>query len=120
MIHITPTFGNYYHGFFNTHSVLFESMAYFNKYVVEDLSYVYDINSENLKFTRFWRLNIARIKDTPLKNQNLRFFWQYFKSVLFGNERPMSLIHVVLRKTNDSDFIFPSDPTIRYFTWKFV
>ncbi|MBA57739.1 MAG: hypothetical protein CMQ40_01060 [Gammaproteobacteria bacterium] len=107
MIHVTPTYGSYYHGFFNTHSILFESMAHFNNYVIEDLSYVYDIFSENEKFIKQWKIKLESIKGTPLKNQNLKFFWHYFKSVVAMNERPMSMIKAVLRKVDEYDFVYP-------------
>ena len=85
----------------------FESMAHFNNYVIEDLAYVYDIFSENEKFIRHWKLDLESIKGSPLKNQNLKFFWHYFKSILAMNERPMSMVKAVLRKVDEADFVYP-------------
>lgn len=107
MLHILPTYGGYYHGFYNIHSVVFRSLAAANQYELLNMSYAHDISEENRIFIKNFKYVLDDITNKEVRLQHVKFFWYYFKSVLLNRERTMSLIHVALRKTIEAPFVFP-------------
>ncbi len=106
-LHVLPTYGAYYHGFYNIHSVLFRSLVTSNDYEMLNLSYAHDISEENRRFIANPACRLDDITKNEVKWQNLKFSWYYLKSILMRRERPVSLIHAAIRKTKESPFVFP-------------
>lgn len=106
-LHALPTYGAYYHGFYNIHSVVFRSLVAGNGYELVNLSYAHDIGRENERFLSNFRSRLDDITDNEVRLQNVKFFWYYFSSILKNSERPISLVLAAVRKTKDAPFVFP-------------
>lgn len=106
-LHALPTYGAYYHGFYNIHSVVFRSLVAGNGYELVNLSYAHDIGQQNERFLSNFRSRLDDITNNEVRLQNVKFFWYYFSSVLKNSERPISLILAAVRKIKDASFVFP-------------
>ena len=106
-LHLLATFGGYYHGFYNTHSVTWKSLAHANNYEVLDLLYLHDMQIEQRRVEKHLYAKFEDIKDKEVRLQHVRFFLDYFSSLITGKERTHSHILAAFRKTSDKPFVYP-------------
>jgi hypothetical protein len=106
-VHQLPTFGGYYHGFYNISSVTFRSLIEANGYEVVDLLYVHDVQLEDVHAGRGQKVKFEDISVAEVRLQTVKFLIHHFGSMLFKRERTSSQIFAALRKTSDADFEFP-------------
>ena len=106
-LHVLATFGGYYHGFYNTHSVTWKSLAQANNYEVLDLLYLHDMQVEHRRVEKHLYAKFEDIKDREVRLQHIRFFVDYFSSLITGKERTHSHILAAFRKTSDKPFVYP-------------
>ena len=107
MVHGLPTFGGYYHGFYNIHAWTFKSLAYANDYEMIDLFYVHDIEVERARVEKRDFAKFEDIKNKEVRLQHVKFFFNYFSSVAKRKERTNSYILAAFRKKTDREFVFP-------------
>jgi SAM-dependent methyltransferase len=106
-LHQLPTFGGYFHGFYNISSVTFRSLIEANHYEVLDLLYIHDQQLEDTRIGRGKPFNFEDISDVEVRRQTVKFLAHHFGSILFRRERTSSQIFAALRKTSDAPFEFP-------------
>lgn len=107
MLHMLATFGGYFHGFYNTHSCTFKSLIQANNYEVIDLLYLHDSDRERMRVVNKLYAKYEDIRNSEARLQHVKFFADYFSSLVTGKERTHSHILGAFRKTSDAPFVFP-------------
>lgn len=106
-LHFLPTYGAYYHGLFNIHSVAYHSLALANKYEVLDLYYIHNGGRLCRQVETSMEGSMQDIRRDQPRLQNLRFFMDYFLSLALRRPATESYVAAAFRKTSDAPFVFP-------------
>ena len=106
-LHQLPTYGGYYHGFYNISAVAYRSLVVANGYDVVDLLYVHDVMREDDRAGKGVTPRFENIANREVRLQTVKFLYNYFTSILSRRERTSSQIFAALRKTSDAPFVFP-------------
>ena len=106
-LHQLPTYGGYYHGFYNINSVMYRSLIHANDYEVIDFLYVHDVQLEDDRAGKALTPRFEDISRSEVRRQTIKFLFNYFRSLTSSRERTSSQIFLAYRKTGDQPFAYP-------------